>query len=229
MKLGRRHEEVSLAPICPNYANLVNDLLAELQEFSYKGEFVGMRFLEKRRVFFSPPPSTDVLCTKLGRFYKRIVASLLSVQNKSLLLDDTPWNILFLPQILRLDDSVRCIHIYRDPRDVVASFSAQVWMPNDLLRCARIYRAIMAQWFEIRKQIPAGVVFEVSLEHLAASPESVLGAVCDFLRIPWDPALLGIEFNRTHAGRWKTDFTVDQRESICKVLDPIIEALKYPR
>ena len=123
--------------------------------------------------------------------------------------------------------NARLVHIYRDPRDVVSSYTKQTWMPSDPVQSAIIYRDLLNRWWKVRESLPEDTYFEISLEHLISEPQNVLKGVCQFWEVPWSNKLLDVPLERSHSGRWKRDLTRKQQNEVQEVLKDHISKLGY--
>lgn len=212
----------------PNFERHVQELMSRLVEFSFPACWVGTesyRFSPK--VYHSPPMSREELAQILGGFIQDVIDDLLKQTGKEFFVEDNTWNVLFAKEIVELLPEVKMIHVYRDPRDVVASFSHQRWSPTDKEQGAKWYRAMMTHWFKVRSALPAGSYYELSLESLVASPETVLREVCEFAEIPFDSAMLQVDRSRSHSGRWKREYSEEERVTVHAILEDIIVKLGY--
>ena len=142
-------------------------------------------------------------------------------------MEDNTWNILYLKEIAELLPGARLIHIYRDPRDVVASFTQQTWTPSDAVESARFYRNLMDRWQHVKQQVPEDFFMEISLEELVQHKENMLQEICAFWSLEWDDKLMELELNKAHRGRWEKDIPANQLEEVLEILTPYLEMLGY--
>jgi hypothetical protein len=212
----------------PNYEGHVQQLMSRLVEFSFPACWVGTQSYQLFPfIQHAGPGSRDELARILGDFIRAVVRDLLEKTNKRFFVEDNTWNILLAREILDLIPDAKIIHVYRDPRDVVASFSHQRWSPRDKEQGAQWYKAMMAHWFSVRSNLPADSYFEIKLEELVATPTATLQAVCDFAAISLDHAMLETDLGHSHSGRWKTEFDDEEKTRVSAVLDDLITALGY--
>lgn len=116
--------------------------------------------------------------------------------------EKTPIHERHVARILELFPSAKFVHIYRDPRDTVASLMRMPWAGGAgqsarriARRCAQTYET-MTRW---RATLGDTAVCEVRYESLVEDAEGVLRGVCAFLGEEFDAAML--EFHaRTGAG-----------------------------
>lgn len=105
--------------------------------------------------------------------------------------EKTPIHERHIARILELFPSAKFVHVYRDPRDTVASLMGMPWARGQSVRrlarrCAQTYRT-MSGW---RDRLGESAVCEVRYEALVEDPEAVLRRVCAFLGESFDPAML---------------------------------------
>lgn len=171
--------------------------------------------------------------------------------------EKTPQNIRHLDYITRHFPAAKIIHVLRDGRDVVCS-----------IRTHPKYRVVNGQQIDtgIRRPLEpcircwlddtaAGMKWrgdtrycEVRYEDLIADPEPVLRRLCDFIKEPWDVALLehhrqkGVSRDPTHfitnvaateplsdqaVGRWRKDLSADELRLFYKQASQRLTELGY--
>ncbi|HKS96146.1 MAG TPA: sulfotransferase, partial [Terriglobia bacterium] len=103
--------------------------------------------------------------------------------------DKTPAYVFLMAVIAELLPQAHFIHLIRDPGDTALSLRKAWFAPSQDLR------VLGEGW---RKHVEAGrrasaVVpryIEIRFEDLVLQPERELRRLCDFLALPWDPAML---------------------------------------
>lgn len=212
----------------PNFEKHVNELMANLVEFSFPACWVGTESYQvKPYVYHVASKSRQEMASLLGDFIRHVIGEYLKQKGKTFFVEDNTWNILFAQEILELLPEAKIVHIYRDPRDVVASFSQQRWSPTDKQQGARWYKSMMERWFEIRPTLPPKSYYELSLEELVASPESTLPSLCQFAEIDFDQAMLKIDLSHSHRGRWQREYSKREKLQVQSILADIIKELGY--
>ncbi len=211
----------------PNFEHHVQVLMSRLVEFSFPACWVGTESYRLAPTIYHSAKSREELAAIIGNFIRDVIDDLLRQSAKKFLVEDNTWNILFARDIIELLPEAKIVHIYRDPRDVVASFSQQRWSPTDKEQGARWYRAMMTHWFTVRSALPAGSYYETSLENLVAVPETVLREVCKFAEISFDRAMLQVDLGYSHSGRWKREYTADEKAKVHEILGDVIAELGY--
>ncbi len=212
----------------PNFEQHVENLLSKLLEFSFSARWIGSEsYRISPDVYHAPPYPKAEMAQILGDFIRDIIDDLLSHTEKSLFVEDNTWNIFFAKELLELLPEAKIIHVYRDPRDVVASFSQQRWSPSDRIQGAHWYKSMMTYWFKIRTTLDPRSYHELSLESLVRSPQETLVEICKFAQIPFDDGMLALDLSHSHAGRWKKEYSEEEKLEVQRILKDVIEQLGY--
>jgi len=207
----------------PNFERHVQELINRLVEFSFPACWVGTESYQRfPQVYHVAPKSRQELAQTLGSFIQNVVDDLLQQTGKRFFVEDNTWNIFFAREILELAPGAKIIHVYRDPRDVVASFSHQRWSPADKEQAAHWYRDMMLHWFDVRASLPAGSYYELQLEELVAYPQAILQETCEFAGISFENEMLQTDLSRSHSGRWKQEFSDEEKETVQSILADVI-------
>ncbi len=106
-------------------------------------------------------------------------------------------------RILWLWPDARFVHLVRDGRDVAAAHvhhreSGNLWHG--------IANWVEAEtlWDRMSHKLPSDRQFTLKYEMLAGEPEYELSRLCEFLRVPFTPAMLQSQpFDQEPAGRWR--------------------------
>jgi hypothetical protein len=116
-----------------------------------------------------------------------------------------------IPTFLELFPRGQVIHVFRDPRDVTASYKEMTWeawptFMDAALNCKAAMievPALVDAWGEER-------ILTLRAEDLAADLPGRMRAICDFLGEPWDPALADVDAMADIAGEaWRTNTSFD--------------------
>lgn len=226
-KLEAKYTDIGIERYCGNYAERVENLFDQLTEFRYKGSWTGQPLGEKNELYFSPMLSRERLGGILGSFYRDLISCICAEAGKSHFVEDNTWNMIYWAGLLELVPEGRLVHIYRDPRDVVASLTKQWWGPGDPVRAARFYAALIERWEQVKKLVPAETFMETGLERLVESPKSILGEIAEFWGLDWDESLLSIDLGKAHSGRWKKDIPEEIYPEVREILIPFIKRYGY--
>lgn len=224
---GAYSEVLYVKKYCPDYSMLVKELINDLNEFSYKGQWFGKKFLWKNEFKYGSTGKNRDIAKKIGKFYYKVIASVLNARDKKYYLEKNTWNILWFDKILDIIPESKLIHIYRDPRDVVSSFLKQPWSPSEPVQAAIYYKDIIEYWWNIRKNLPLESYYEISLESLVSNKEKVLRELCLFMKIEWSDTLMATDLSRSHSGRWEKKLTFEQQREVNSILHNHISKLGY--
>ncbi len=225
VSLVPRYAGVGMEKYCPSFCRFVDELVADLTEFTYAGQWNGSAFLERTEMSFSPEREREELARPLRTFWRKVIAETCSLQNAQYYVEDNTWNILHFGEIQSILPEAKLVHVQRDPRDVVASYTTMRWSPKDPRQAAQWYKAIINRWFHVRERLEPSSFLEIALEDLVRDPRGVLEAICAFWEVEWDDSLLAEDLSRSHSGRWKKDFTKEQVAAVNEVLSPELERL----
>ena len=136
--------------------------------------------------------------------------------------DKSPFYLDHMPLIERLLPEARFVHVIRDGRDVAVSIKPLWFGPDSIRTAARWWR----DGIERARTAGAGLrhYLELRFEDLVVDTEPSLRRVCDFVALPWDPAMLAYheraadriaEVRREGRGdRGELIATVEQRRAI---------------
>ena len=213
-----QYSSISASRYCPNFDNHCDKLIEELTAFHYSGYWVGMEPFQRNELLYNCYSGKEQLASILNKFLHNVITEILSTQNADYYLEKNTWNILWFDKVLELLPGAKLVHIYRDPRDVIASYINQSWMPADPVKSAIIYRDIMNRWHKIKNKIPPDSFLEVSLESLVTNPKETMYSICTFWGIPWSDSLLKIDLSQSHSDRWKKELTEDAQREIHPIL-----------
>jgi hypothetical protein len=210
----------------PNFERISRRLLEDLTSFSYPGYWVGMHAFGAATLAFSDH-SREEIRQACARFLEGVAADVCTAQSAKAHLEKNTWNILCWDRTLEVLPNARLVHIVRDPRDVVSSYSDQSWVPTDPVRAARILASIMGRWREITALVPASSYHEVRLEDLTADPEGEFRKICDFWELEWSPTLLETTLSSASFGRWRTDLSADHAGAVTEIVTPVMQKYGY--
>lgn len=213
----------------PDFERNNRELIQQLREFTYIGVWPGTESYSFRPcISHAPPKSKETLAEIIGNYMRRVIRGFLSANGAEIFFEDNTWNIFFARELLELLPESKIVHIYRDPRDVVASFSQQRWCPSDKIKAALWYKTMIEYWlYVVRKGLPADSYSEVKLEALVKSPEITLRRLCEFIRLPFEDSMLDVDLSKSHSGRWRNEFSQSEEKEISIILGPIIYDLGY--
>lgn len=136
--------------------------------------------------------------------------------------DDTPRNLAYADFLRELFPDMKFIHIFRDPRDVAASFGRQAWGSKVAELNVRTIRKVLDNWVALRARLPRSSCLEVRMEDLCSQPEATLRDICAFAELPFDARLLSgaLSQSQSNTGRYQSDLTPEQIRAVEAQLGP---------
>ncbi len=139
-------------------------------------------------------------------------------KHKPLVGDKTPQYVRRMPTLHSLWPGARFIHLVRDGRDIWLSIANWSKTPRTRLAALSTWKddpvSTAALWWEwnVRlgresgKSLGPELYYEVRYECLVADPQEESSALCAFLSVPYDEAML-----RFHEGHTRSDLTSSGR------------------
>jgi len=119
-------------------------------------------------------------------------------------------------KLLGIWPQARFIHLLRDGRDVARSCIRMGWAGNVW---AGVEEWIDAErlWERTRQMLPADRYIDARFEQLVTEPVPTLSRLCDFIGVPYDPAMLTYPQHTTYslpdpslAAQWKRKLTSEE-------------------
>jgi len=186
--------------------------------------------------------------SNLNDFYTQLLISYMQKQNKNIVGDKDPKNIEFLKLIYSIFPNAIIIHIYRDPRAVIASRLKAKWSKNKpFWQHLLAYKSQLAYGRKVGKRLFDKYI-EIKYENLIRNPESELKNLCSSIGIEYDKNM--VEFYKSanevvqgeelswkqnvfnpvmleNIDKWKHELTQDQIQMIELMLDSEMSTLKY--
>jgi hypothetical protein len=104
--------------------------------------------------------------------------------------DKTPRYVLDIPLFDRLLPGSRFVHIIRDGRDVAMSLRTVRFGPNEPMSAAAFWERRVRAGRRDGSELGMARYHEVRYERLVEDPERELRAICSFLELAWNPAML---------------------------------------
>jgi hypothetical protein len=103
--------------------------------------------------------------------------------------DKNPHYALLVDRIERLFPRARFVHITRDYRDNILSYRDVPFDLKDPAALAARWKAYNQAILRASRRVPERFLW-LRFEELLTHPEHELGRICNFLQVPFDPALL---------------------------------------
>ena len=211
------------------YEHRLAQLISDLSFAESKGRWLGTKPYRLGTVIRETSPFTeDVISEMVASCFSDLYSQLNKASPElSHWLDDTPYNLMYCDKLLKTFKGARFIHLYRDPRDVMASYRTKIWGGNDFEVVAKRLAGLYEQWFRIRERLPKGSFCEIALEDLVNEPEKVLRKSCDFCGVEMHENMLQISLKKSNSGRWKKDVPFEEMRKSLPHLLPALKAYGY--
>lgn len=212
----------------PNYSAHVAALIEELQDFSFRGSWVGAdSFKVNHSIYYANHKTESELIEIFSSFLKKLFADLFKKEQKNTIVDDNTWNLLYSNELFKLFETSKFIHVKRDPRDVVSSFCKQRWMPTNKRESAIICRDLYSQINLNLSKLPEDKVLVISLEELIAEKARVIGLLEEFTGVAYSENMYSFPLSSSSVGRWQIDFDESEKKALEPILKNITEELGY--
>jgi hypothetical protein len=104
--------------------------------------------------------------------------------------DHTPQNIRYADTLFHLFPEAKMIHLARDGRAVAASIMPLDWGPNTIVNAASSWVKKIKKGFGVESSYGSGRVKRVRYEDIVLDPEETMKAICVFLEITYEPAMI---------------------------------------
>jgi hypothetical protein len=194
--------------------------------------------------------------------YRRLVSAFFDAYGeetrKALVGDKTPDYILKMHTLHTLWPSAKFIHLIRDGRDVCLSLldwkrkAAKMakryptWADQPVATAAKFWERHVRLGRETGRELGPVLYHEVRYEALVAQPEQVCATLCEFLSVPYEPAMLRFYEGRTRAEPgldaknawqpitpglrdWRTQMPAEDVERFEAAVGDLLDELGYPR
>jgi hypothetical protein len=104
--------------------------------------------------------------------------------------DKTPRNVLHIDLLGAAFPDARFVHLVRDGRDVVPSMLGLAFFPDRFPEAVLYWADRVERGRRAGRRLGPDRYIEVHYEELVADAPAVLAGLCDFLALPFDPAML---------------------------------------
>jgi len=105
--------------------------------------------------------------------------------------DKSPRNVLNLSLLAKTFPEAKFVHIIRDGRSVALSLLEMPWArPESIVQAARYWRKRVQQGRRAGQALGSSRYHEIRYEALVEDPDSSVRSLCEFIDLPFDPAML---------------------------------------
>lgn len=137
-------------------------------------------------------------------------------------------------KVLALLPRARLVHLVRDPRDVSHSVIQMGWA-GTVYHGADLWAETEAEWDLVAPHLGPGQAFDLRYEDLCRDPERVLGDLCRYLGVAYDPRMLSFHERSSYsaisphlAQRWRHDARRRDIAELESRIGPLMVARGYP-
>jgi len=204
------------------YKNWVNSYLGALCKFSFKSAWAAratlyrkglLHFLGRNKVvesfletsYYCSPLSENKFYLLTNTFLNDFFNQAAHIHGGKIVVEHTPSNLIHADFLNKVLPGMKLIHIYRDPRDVIASYSTKDWGSIDKKINLKWISDILNRWEIIKSKIPESSYYELSFEDLIHNFKSVIRDLCEFLHIQFCDCMVNVDISHHNIGRWKKD------------------------
>ena len=217
-----RYAGIAYSRECPSYDRRVDELMQRLVTIRYAGHWNGSRLFSQKMMHFREGETRNQVKLILRDFWRAVINDTCEFQGRGVFIEDNTWNILCFKTILELLPEAKLVHVMRDPRDVVASYTKMRWAPTDPIDAAAWLKSITDQWSVMRSELPPHKFLEIRLEDLVDEPQHNLQKVCEFWGVRWDDCLMKTDLSKAHVGRWRRDLSREEGDEVSRMLETAI-------
>jgi hypothetical protein len=227
-RLTSRYFGVNAEKSLPGFCKLSSEFLEALVDFRWYGQYAGLKQFQNKEIVhvIENVEAVEAICRN---FLAQIAVLAMEQSNKKRFLEKNTWSLLHFDKVSRLYPTSKMVHIHRDPRDVVASYVKQPWMPSDPVQCAKILMKLMDLWWHARGLVIPDRYLEISLHDLVNNTEEVQKKVCSFWEIEYVPELLDMDLSGSNDGRWKKELNQEQRVQVEIILESVLSHYGYDK
>ncbi len=230
----------------PEFEEAVGTFLDRLVTFSYRGVWAAratfpnkalLRLTKPRRyffnseeIFFAPSISPEEFSELAREFIRHLYRGVAAAKGATRVVVNEPFVSQNAARCLRLTGSRKLIIVSRDPRDSFASFMTRDWSPQELPQAVEFQRCAQQRWLQQRSELPADQYMEIKLEDLVTDLATAVRKLEEFLEIEITPEVMAqSQFTpeRAHVGRWRKQFSPEERTQINDAFAEILRAYGY--
>lgn len=106
-------------------------------------------------------------------------------------------NVYYARELEAQKDKLKYIYLYRDGRDVAASFKKAIVGDKHIYHIASQWKKDQEASLSLARSIPSGRFFSLSYERLIGNPEETVRSLCDFLQIAYNSNMLNYYTSKT--------------------------------
>ena len=211
------------------YYHWLDSYINEICQYSFKNAWgarsnlfrlVLLRFFGRNRLteiflersYYGAPLTEEEFFSITNRYLKNFFSRAASLHGKKQVVEHTPSNIIHAEFLYKLFPEMKLIHIYRDPRDIIASYMTKIWASRDIKVNMKLISNVLDRWQLIKEKIPKYTYYELKFENLINDFGSAIKKLCDFLNIQFHDCILDIDISLHNIGRWKHELNDEEKK-----------------
>jgi hypothetical protein len=132
----------------------------------------------------------DATLTTVPDALRALYGAYAGAAGKARFADKTPRNVLHVELLAAAFPDARFVHLVRDGRDVVPSMLGLDFFPDRFPEAVLYWADRVERGRRAGRRLGPERYVEVHYEELVADAPEVLARLCDFLALPFDPAML---------------------------------------
>lgn len=178
-KIAPKYSSLKMSNYAPNFQEIFQNYLKDLNSFEYQMSWVGQELLTKKKSCFvanNYEKAIEITRNYLDLYFQDVCLN----QNAKVYFEKNTWNILFIPRIMDLWPEFKLVNIFRNPYEVVKSYTTRTWMPKDLIQSAEIYVGIINKYLSDKKGLSNSHILDVRFEELLSNPEHTVKNIYSF-------------------------------------------------
>ena len=222
-KIDQSYANLSVNNQSTNFKYLSNNYLKSLIKYEWEGDYISKKRWENLKNYVCVDVEEAYKLTK--QYFTSIFEEVGKKEKKKFVLEKNTFSFLNLDTIFEIYPPHKVINIYRDPRDVVASYCKQSWMPSSPEQSAIMLNKMYKKWWEVEKNIPQEKILNLSFDKLVDDPRKMIEECCKFWDIDFDLNLLKVNLSNSNQYRWKKEFSKEEIQKIENILKNAI--IKY--
>ena len=224
-KLDQSYANLTVKNQSTNFKYLSNNYLKSLIKYEWDGDYISKKRWENLKNYVCVDLEEAYDLTK--NYFSSIFEEVLKNKKKEILLEKNTFSFLNLDVISKIYPPHKVINIYRDPRDVVASYCKQQWMPSSPEKSAVVLNKMYEKWWKVEKKIPQEKILNISFDELMDDPKKIIEKCCKFLDIDFDLNLLELNLSNSNQFRWKKELSKEEIRTVENILETAIVKYGY--
>lgn len=226
------------------YRNWVSDFTQEFVEFKFRGIWGARSNIFRKGVFkvfgengdffyqdnkYCPPLSLENFNEKFGIHLQRLIDLVNTKNNYSdfrYIVDHTPSSFIHFDKLAELIPDAKLIHIYRDPRDVVTSYTKKDWGSSNVEENMVWVSNTLQRWEYVKSKISDSQYIEIKFEDLIYNYEQEIQKLKEFTGLDLASSPV-VDISNHNIGSWKRLLSEEEKAFLKNNYSELIKAYGY--